>query len=352
MVTTWHRKLVAADVPFAVKDYERVISSAGDVLYLDPPYRTDFVYYGRIDFGDLSAWLRRQRGGYLLSLNGHVGGEDRTVALPGDLYDEHIQIEAGDIPFHRLSGRENKRVTDSLYIRRRECWKPTSGLGHSGDISDPADARRHAASQSGGRSELIHSPRDQPISMQPKNKSDAIRSLLDADPEPTAPAVRDKLAADGIEVSLDLVRVVRMNRRKDIERRKSWRVPVVEQPASPAPSHGPVTNPNHVVVKVDELAAEELRDAFGMCSEYVTSQGGGRLQRSTARFVDVRKYMPTQDEAEQIVHTCLRELADHVFNAILHLATARVDAAEGLDAGTTAQRLHAYSLSTGTVKDA
>jgi len=113
------------------------------------------------------------------------------------------------------------------------------------------------------------------------SKSDAIRRLLDADPNATAPAIRGKLAGDGIEVSLDLVRVVRANRRKVIERRQSWRAPTPaptpRAAPSPAPKYEPLvtTNLNHVVVKVDELAAEELRGGANTVLR-LSVQSGGR----------------------------------------------------------------------------
>src|SRR5205085_233341 len=94
----------------------------GDLIYLDPPYLTAVPYYGRIDYGELFGWLRSQRGSYILSLNGHVGGNDRTIAVPGDLYDEQVMVDAGDMRFHRLMGGTGAPVTDNLYIRRGEGW--------------------------------------------------------------------------------------------------------------------------------------------------------------------------------------------------------------------------------------
>ncbi|WP_291174385.1 hypothetical protein [Gimesia sp.] len=51
--------------------------------------------------------MERQRCSYLLSLNGFVGGEDRRLAVPKNLYDEELQIDAG-------IGSLN---TNSLYLR-------------------------------------------------------------------------------------------------------------------------------------------------------------------------------------------------------------------------------------------
>ena len=47
IVEAWHRKLVAANVRFAVRDYRDVTTEPGDLLYLDPPYRTSALLWAR-----------------------------------------------------------------------------------------------------------------------------------------------------------------------------------------------------------------------------------------------------------------------------------------------------------------
>ena len=61
VVDAWHRKLVTADVRFAVRDYGKIVSRPGDLLYLDPPYPTSTLYYGRMDYGELFSWLGASR---------------------------------------------------------------------------------------------------------------------------------------------------------------------------------------------------------------------------------------------------------------------------------------------------
>lgn len=120
VLADWWRRLGTRPVRFAVRDYREVASGAGDLLYLDPPYlNEDGQYYsGIIDFPEFFGWLRGQRGDSLLSLNGFLGDEDRTVAVPGDLYDEHLLLDNGVSPFDRLNGEAALPMTDSLYIRR------------------------------------------------------------------------------------------------------------------------------------------------------------------------------------------------------------------------------------------
>jgi DNA adenine methylase len=116
LLQNWHRLLMKHDVTFAVRDYREVSSRVRDLLYLDPPYpyRTE-IYSGKFDHSELWEWMAQQRGRYLLSLNGFVDGEDRRLAVPGDLYDEEMQIDAG---IGSLNTNGAQYVTNSLYVRK------------------------------------------------------------------------------------------------------------------------------------------------------------------------------------------------------------------------------------------
>ena len=120
MLADWWRRLGSREVHFAVRDYREVSTGVGDLIYLDPPYASkDGRYYiGRIDFPELFDWLRGQRGDYLLSLTGFLGDVDRTIAVPGDLYDERLLLDNGVSTFGRLNGEAALPMTDSLYIMR------------------------------------------------------------------------------------------------------------------------------------------------------------------------------------------------------------------------------------------
>ena len=102
-------------------------SKSGDLLYLDPPYQneTNQYYSGMIDFAGFFKWLRHQRGDHLLSLDGYIGDENRTISVPEDLYEQHVQIKNGDNPFDRLNGKATRAVSDSLYIKAR---RPAGGV--------------------------------------------------------------------------------------------------------------------------------------------------------------------------------------------------------------------------------
>ena len=121
IVEDWGRRLTGKDVRFSDLDYRIISPQEGDLLYLDPPYRNEGgkYYYGSFDLDEFFVWLRKQPCDYLLSLNGHLGDQDRTVAVPTDLFDEHILLDNGVSPFERLNDDAALPVKDSLYIRRR-----------------------------------------------------------------------------------------------------------------------------------------------------------------------------------------------------------------------------------------
>lgn len=121
LLAEWRRRLDGNHVCFCTRDYREVIAKTGDLLYLDPPYEneTNRYYSGKIDFAGFFRWLRGQRGDHLLSLNGFLGGENRTIPVPEDLYDEHVQIGNGDNPYDRLNGKATRAVSNSLYVRVR-----------------------------------------------------------------------------------------------------------------------------------------------------------------------------------------------------------------------------------------
>jgi DNA adenine methylase len=117
LLQDWHRLLLTHDVRFTVRDYREVSSRIRDLLYLDPPYPYGTeIYSGKFDHGELWKWMARQRGRYLLSLNGFVNGEDRRLPVPGDLYDEELQIDAGVGSVNTIGPIH---ITNSLYVRAR-----------------------------------------------------------------------------------------------------------------------------------------------------------------------------------------------------------------------------------------
>ena len=119
-IMDWHNKLNERNVQFSVRDYKKVASESGDLVYLDPPYArsVDFRMYflGAFDFESFWKWLKIQHGSYLVSLNGYKDDKDCRVMFPDELYDEQILIDNGLNKFDQLV--HNRVVAkDSLYIK-------------------------------------------------------------------------------------------------------------------------------------------------------------------------------------------------------------------------------------------
>lgn len=184
VIEAWHRKLTGRRIVFSCRDYKQVRSRPGDLLYLDPPYRTRHRIYGRIDFSTFFRWLSMQDGGYLISLNGFLNDQDKTVEVPTNLFDEHVQLEAGSNPQLRLGHGVIQQVTDSLYVRQR-------------------------------RPRLPPTPKNDPL----LNKSEEIRRILSAGingKEPKPKQIRDILMARGIDTETNLIKIVRHHWRRSI----------------------------------------------------------------------------------------------------------------------------------------
>jgi hypothetical protein len=77
------------------------------------------LYYGKFDFTSFFKWLEGQRGGYALSLNGSIGGEDRSLPIPQSLFDERRLLDNATSATRRLNRMPTPRVKDSLYLRER-----------------------------------------------------------------------------------------------------------------------------------------------------------------------------------------------------------------------------------------
>lgn len=120
LLAEWHELLRRRDVTFTVRDYSTVFSRAGDFLYLDPPYPSARaqLYQGRFNHGDFFVWLRKQRAGWALSLNGPDGDGKYRGEVPEDLFDERFALRNGNSPARRLNRMDAPDVADCLYVRK------------------------------------------------------------------------------------------------------------------------------------------------------------------------------------------------------------------------------------------
>ncbi len=71
------------------------------------------LYFGRFDHDEFYGWLKKQRAGWALSMNGPVVGEDFVP----EIYDERFELPNGTSAVRRLGGLERPFVAESLFVR-------------------------------------------------------------------------------------------------------------------------------------------------------------------------------------------------------------------------------------------
>ena len=119
ILVEWSDMLNKHDVIFECRDYESILPSKNDFLYLDPPYaRTKGMYFDMFDNERFFKWLQKQECSYALSYDGVSGDLDQTYNVPKNLYDNHIYLKSGKSSFKRLKDRLNTSyVFESLYLK-------------------------------------------------------------------------------------------------------------------------------------------------------------------------------------------------------------------------------------------
>lgn len=120
IIFDWSSKI--QNTEFCAQDYRKSTeaATAGDLIYLDPPYfHTKGRYYGTIDYDEFLSFLEglNSRGiKYVLSYDGKRGNDDYTVAIPKELYKRHEFLVSGNSSFKKVINKENIQVFESLYL--------------------------------------------------------------------------------------------------------------------------------------------------------------------------------------------------------------------------------------------
>jgi DNA adenine methylase len=128
IITEWSRNIQS--VEFYPTDYEETTesASAGDFVYLDPPYfNTTSRYYGSIDYDRFLEYLKElnDRGvNYALSYDGESGDTDYTVDLPEWAFEQHLMLTSGNSSFKKVMGQEVAEVKESLYLNYERQGTP------------------------------------------------------------------------------------------------------------------------------------------------------------------------------------------------------------------------------------
>lgn len=121
LIFEWYELIKANNVSFLNCSYKDFHPEKDDFVYVDPPYcNTKGIYSEKFDAEEFFEWLRDLPCFYALSYDGIAGGDDFTVEIPEDLYDEHFYIESGNSSFRRLfRGKNDVKVAESLYVKLR-----------------------------------------------------------------------------------------------------------------------------------------------------------------------------------------------------------------------------------------
>ena len=120
IVLEWSSLLNDKKVIFLTKDYQDIVPSYNDFMYLDPPYaNTNGIYAENFDNNEFFKWLRTLNCGWALSYNGKSGNKDNTFDISKDLYDEHVYLKSGNSTLKRLKEVDkDAMVYESLYIKK------------------------------------------------------------------------------------------------------------------------------------------------------------------------------------------------------------------------------------------
>ena len=115
----WSKLLNDHNVNFICQDYRNIKTQKGDFLYLDPPYaNTKGMYFNNFELEPFFNWLSEQEADYLLSFDGKSGNDDKTYAVPENLYTKHKYLLSGNSSFKRTIGKSNDSIVyESLYIK-------------------------------------------------------------------------------------------------------------------------------------------------------------------------------------------------------------------------------------------
>jgi DNA adenine methylase len=120
IIKGWSLKL--SDVKFRHGDYRKttVDASAGDLIYLDPPYfNNKDRYYGTIAFDKFLEYLEMLNSKgikYILSYDGQRGEVEYEHPLPESAYKRKFLVKSGNSPFRKVIDKKQEMVEEALYI--------------------------------------------------------------------------------------------------------------------------------------------------------------------------------------------------------------------------------------------
>lgn len=119
IILEWSNLLNINNVKFICCDYSDIKPVKNDFLYLDPPYfKTQGMYFGKLNYEKFWNWLRNQSCRYVLSFDGISGNVDNTYEVPKCVYDKHEYLLSGNSSFKRIIGNSKDSIVyESLYVK-------------------------------------------------------------------------------------------------------------------------------------------------------------------------------------------------------------------------------------------
>lgn len=121
LIYAWSRAV--QNVEFRSSDYSRTLSSAsaGDLVFLDPPYAGTKGRYlpGGFSLDEFCEQLRRLNkigAKWVLTFDGKAGERQYAASIPENLYKVKLALATGNSPFTRLMKTSVDQVVESVYL--------------------------------------------------------------------------------------------------------------------------------------------------------------------------------------------------------------------------------------------
>lgn len=117
IIFQWSEVLNKFQVKFLHQEYQSILPSHKDFIFLDPPYpNTTGMYYGGIDLESFWETLLNYPCNYAFTFDGKGLQKDRTYQVPSSVYDKHIYLNSQVSGFKKIHN-DIDYISESLYLK-------------------------------------------------------------------------------------------------------------------------------------------------------------------------------------------------------------------------------------------